>query len=194
MPQNLDKLPASHVMEINTSYGGPLVKKEVGSPPLGSPQLPPCSASSELTEMANDPATFEQHLLQLKQDQQLQQELLLQQYQLQQQQLTEQHQKQLQQHIKLQQNLLYHQFQQEHQRLLEQQENELRSQLKVSGSRCGGQAASWTLPNTTRRGATHLHYYVIPIIMFLSLLLLLCGLLRLCFVFCVLLFWYLQDS
>lgn len=130
MPQNLDKLPASHVMEINTSYGGPLVKKEVGSPPLGSPQLPPCSVSSELTEMANDAATFEQRLLQLKQDQQLQQELLLHQYQRQQQQLTEQHQKQLQQHIKRQQNLLYYQFQQEHQRLLEQQENELHSQLK----------------------------------------------------------------
>lgn len=134
MPQNLDKLPATHVMEINTSYGGPLVKKEVSSPPLGSPQLPPCSVSSELTEMANDAAipdaSFEQRLLQLKKHQQLQQQLLLHQYQQQQQQLTEQHQKQLQQHIKLQQNLLYHQFQQEHQRLLEQQENELHSQLK----------------------------------------------------------------
>ncbi|XP_050714789.1 histone deacetylase 4-like isoform X9 [Eriocheir sinensis] len=134
-----DKLPASHVMEINTSYGGPLVKPEKSSPPLGSPQLPPCSVSSELTEMANDAAipdaSFEQRLLQasrqqLKQHQQLQQQLLLHQYQQQQQQLTEQHQKQLQQHIKLQQNLLYHQFQQEHQRLLEQQENELHSHLK----------------------------------------------------------------
>ena len=38
---------------------------EVGSPPLGSPQLPPCSVSSELTEMANDAATFEQRLLQV---------------------------------------------------------------------------------------------------------------------------------
>ncbi|XP_066967774.1 histone deacetylase 4 isoform X9 [Macrobrachium rosenbergii] len=132
-----DKISSSHVMEINASYATPLVKKEVSSPPLGSPhlgspQLPPCS-TTEIHNMANDAVTadsFQQRILQLKQEQQKQQQMLLHQYQQQQQQLAEQHEKQLQQHIMLQQSLLYHQFQQEHQRLLEQQQNELQTHLK----------------------------------------------------------------
>ncbi|XP_066967779.1 histone deacetylase 4 isoform X14 [Macrobrachium rosenbergii] len=101
-----DKISSSHVMEINASYATPLVKKEVSSPPLGSPhlgspQLPPCS-TTEIHNMANDAVTadsFQQRILQLKQEQQKQQQMLLHQYQQQQQQLAEQHEKQLQQHI-----------------------------------------------------------------------------------------------
>ncbi|XP_069990018.1 histone deacetylase 4 isoform X12 [Penaeus vannamei] len=132
-----DKITTSHVMEINT-YAPPLVKKEVNSPPLGSPHLGsphlPSSSTTDTNNMANDAvvadSSFQQHILQLKQHQQLQQQLLLHQYHQQKQQLAEQHEKQLQQQIKLQESVLYHQFQQEHQRLLEQQQNELQNHLK----------------------------------------------------------------
>ncbi|XP_071518120.1 histone deacetylase 4 isoform X5 [Panulirus ornatus] len=141
-----DKISSSHVMEINTTYAAPLVKKEVGSPPLGSPHLPPCSAT-DLSDMASEAvvpdSSFQQRILQakhvgfskaggfmlppcfpeqLKQQQQLQQQLLLHQYQQQQQQLAEQHEKQLQQHIK--QQYLEQQSQRAEEERLEKQRRE----------------------------------------------------------------------
>ncbi|XP_069940162.1 histone deacetylase 9 isoform X4 [Cherax quadricarinatus] len=137
-----DKISTSHVMEINTSYAAPLVKKEVSSPPLGSPHLgsphlgsphlgsphlPPCSTGDLASDMANEAvvpdSSFQQRILQLKQQQQIQQQLLLHQYQQQQQQLAEQHEKQLQQHIK--QQYLEQQNQRAEEERLEKQRKEI---------------------------------------------------------------------
>ncbi|XP_066967775.1 histone deacetylase 4 isoform X10 [Macrobrachium rosenbergii] len=142
-----DKISSSHVMEINASYATPLVKKEVSSPPLGSPhlgspQLPPCS-TTEIHNMANDAVTadsFQQRILQLKQEQQKQQQMLLHQYQQQQQQLAEQHEKQLQQHI-MQQYLEQQSQRAEEERAEKQRKEQERLEALVKGKDKHAQSA-----------------------------------------------------
>ncbi|KAF8791983.1 hypothetical protein HNY73_003637 [Argiope bruennichi] len=95
----IENLGHHNTMEINNHFNH-LQRKEMSPSTFGS--------SPTLTNDASEvsPAIHEQHLqfqhqlLQLKQQQQIQQQLLLQHFQQQQQQLAEQHEKQLQERIK----------------------------------------------------------------------------------------------
>ncbi|XP_065309221.2 histone deacetylase 4 isoform X1 [Dermacentor albipictus] len=118
-----ENLGSHHTMEINPPYSnlqrkdqhgvmgflGGLPSLPGGSQPLHQPQpqhpLAAATATAQPSstgdmQQQQEHLQFQQQLLQLKQEQQVQQQLLLQHYQRQQQQLAQQHEKQLQERIK----------------------------------------------------------------------------------------------
>ncbi|KAF8791982.1 hypothetical protein HNY73_003637 [Argiope bruennichi] len=105
----IENLGHHNTMEINNHFNH-LQRKGIKWDKYISSEMSPSTfgSSPTLTNDASEvsPAIHEQHLqfqhqlLQLKQQQQIQQQLLLQHFQQQQQQLAEQHEKQLQERIK----------------------------------------------------------------------------------------------
>ncbi|XP_077555106.1 histone deacetylase 4 isoform X3 [Haemaphysalis longicornis] len=148
-----ENLGSHHTMEINPPYsdlqrkdqhgvmgflgglpslpGGnaqPLHQPQAVQHPLAAPPPPggqPAGPAGELQQQ-QEHLQFQQQLLQLKQEQQVQQQLLLQHYQRQQQQLAQQHEKQLQERIK---EYLEHQRQVQEEHKLERERIEKDRQL-----------------------------------------------------------------
>ncbi|XP_077555105.1 histone deacetylase 4 isoform X2 [Haemaphysalis longicornis] len=152
-PTTKENLGSHHTMEINPPYsdlqrkdqhgvmgflgglpslpGGnaqPLHQPQAVQHPLAAPPPPggqPAGPAGELQQQ-QEHLQFQQQLLQLKQEQQVQQQLLLQHYQRQQQQLAQQHEKQLQERIK---EYLEHQRQVQEEHKLERERIEKDRQL-----------------------------------------------------------------
>ncbi|XP_014285163.1 histone deacetylase 4 isoform X4 [Halyomorpha halys] len=82
-------------VEITPQYQGLPSKEMTGESPVTSPAL---ARRSDLN--GHEAAAFHEQILQLKKQQQLQQQILLQHFQVQQQQLAEQHEQQLRHHLK----------------------------------------------------------------------------------------------
>ncbi|KAG8186124.1 hypothetical protein JTE90_022713 [Oedothorax gibbosus] len=121
----IENLGHHNTMEINNHFNQ-LQRKEMSPPSFGSsPALtnngaadPPATAAP----LHEQHLQFQHQLLQLKQQQQIQQQLLLQHFQQQQQQLAEQHEKQLQERIK---EYL------DHQRKMEEEQKERRDMERL---------------------------------------------------------------
>ncbi|CAG2213777.1 HDAC4_5 [Mytilus edulis] len=117
-------VPHESTMEINNHFAHISRKPDINQSPLGSPILERRHPSANM--YSND--QIQQQIASLKQQQEFQQRLLVEQFRQQQQQMAQEHEKQLQEHIKVQQHLVMLQKQQEF--LQEQQKLQERHRLE----------------------------------------------------------------
>lgn len=119
-PQKSDEVGSYRSVEINSAFAHLPQKEMTRESPVTSPAL---SRRNDLNSLTNGHEhAFQQQILQLKKQQQLQQQILLQHFQAQQQQLAEQHEQQLRQHLKE----LW-----EQQKVLEEQQREAREKERL---------------------------------------------------------------
>lgn len=119
-------VPHESTMEINNHFAHISRKPDINQSPLGSPILERRHPSANM--YSND--QLQQQIASLKQQQEFQQRLLVEQFRQQQQQMAQEHEKQLQEHIKVQQ-VQEHIKMQQHLVMLQKQQEFLQEQQKL---------------------------------------------------------------
>ncbi|XP_063421241.1 histone deacetylase 4-like isoform X6 [Mytilus trossulus] len=119
-------VPHDSTTEINNHFAHISRKPDINQSPLGSPILERRHPSANM--YSND--QIQQQIASLKQQQEFQQRLLVEQFRQQQQQMAQEHEKQLQEHIKVQQ-VQEHIKMQQHLVMLQKQQEFLQEQQKL---------------------------------------------------------------
>ncbi|XP_066998225.2 histone deacetylase 4 isoform X3 [Anabrus simplex] len=155
--QQIEDVRSYRSVEITSAFSHLPHKDMARDSPSGSPVL---SRRNELNHLNNsfhlDPSrheAFQQQILQLKKQQQLQQQILLQRFQAQQQQLAEQHEQQLRQHLKLWEQLEEERERREKERLEALKKKEKHEQSAVASTEVKQKLQGFLLNKKQREAA-----------------------------------------